>query len=190
MAQEAKVRIRLDTRQAKQDLKGITREGRATSGRVADSLRAGGSAIGGLARGLGIGAGIGAGIGIARRIVADPISEVLGEATAGIRADFDALLGAPEARGKKAAREIAKQNLAELYQREGISRKQLDSYYQQQLRMTMPREIGRTEIDRALGGGRKEGDEEAADKAVNRIIEAINNGFQKIIDAVGAVSGK
>ena len=60
---EAKVRVRLDTRRAQSELRGLLTESRRTAGRIGSKLR------GTVGRGLGV-VGLGAGIGTGRNAVA------------------------------------------------------------------------------------------------------------------------
>ena len=76
---EAKVKVRLDTRQAKGELRGLTREGGKTAGRVGAGIR---SAMG---RGLGA-MGLGVGIGAA-------MATLKGPTQSGIVASIDQTLG-------------------------------------------------------------------------------------------------
>ena len=81
--EEAKVRVRLDTRQAKSELRGLTRSAAATAGRVGTGIR---SAVG---RGLGIvglGGGVGIGLGAVKAATSSGFADVIGEALGGIAA--------------------------------------------------------------------------------------------------------
>jgi hypothetical protein len=77
MSQEAKVKVRIDTAQAKTQLAGLAREGMSVAGKVSSNLR---SVVG---RGLGatgLGVGIGAGIAAVRGPTESGLTSVVGEA--------------------------------------------------------------------------------------------------------------
>ncbi|MFZ9915936.1 MAG: hypothetical protein ACO3IB_11460 [Phycisphaerales bacterium] len=105
MAEETKVRVKLDTAQAKGELGGLTREAARTAGKVAAGIRA---TVG---RGLGaivLGAGIGTGLAAGRGATESGVSEVGGESLGGVGAQLaDFFLGTlnEDARASKAARE-------------------------------------------------------------------------------------
>lgn len=102
MAEEAKVRVRLDTRLAQQALHKLTTSAKRTAGRIGGTVR------GELGRGLGLGAGVGAGLAAVRGATQSGISDVAGEALGGFGAQLEEFfLGdlVPEARSSRAARE-------------------------------------------------------------------------------------
>lgn len=106
---EAKVRVKLDTTQAKRDLRGLAKQGQATSGRISKGVR------GALGRGfgaLGVGAAVGVGIAAVRGPTAGGIGDVVGEAFGGIGAQLSRLLLGdlkPEALADKFARDQTRQ---------------------------------------------------------------------------------
>jgi hypothetical protein len=78
---EAKVRVRLDTRQAKSELRGLTKEGAKTAGRVGGGVRrALGRGLGAVGLGVGIGAGMQALRGPTQGGISALISQTLGAA--------------------------------------------------------------------------------------------------------------
>lgn len=105
MADEAKVRVRLDTTQAKAELTSLTHEAARTAGRVGTWVR------GRVSRGLGmvgLGTAVGTGIAAVRGATEGGIGDVFSEALSPIGAQLErALLGdlSLDARASKAARE-------------------------------------------------------------------------------------
>lgn len=77
MSQETKVKVRIDTAQAKSQLTGLAREGMTVAGKVSSNLR---SAIGRGVSATGLGVGIGAGIAAVRGPTESGVSSVIGEA--------------------------------------------------------------------------------------------------------------
>lgn len=102
---EAKVRVRLDTGQAKSDLRGLVREAQNSSGRVAAGVR---NALGRGFRAIGLGAGIGTGLAAVRGATQSGFGDVIGEAFGGFGANLaEFFLGDldDKARAARAARE-------------------------------------------------------------------------------------
>lgn len=104
MADETKVKVRLDTRQAKTELGGLVRESARAAGKVASGIR---STVG---RGLGVvgfGAAFGTGVSAVRGATESGVGDVVGEALGGIGAQLsEFFLGDlnEEAKAAKAAR--------------------------------------------------------------------------------------
>lgn len=73
---EAKVRVRLDTRQAKGELRGLTKEGAKAGGRVGGGIR---SALGRGMGMIGLGVGVGAGMAALRGPTQGGISAIVGQ---------------------------------------------------------------------------------------------------------------
>jgi len=110
---DATVKVKLDTRAAKSDLRKLGKEGHASAGRVNEKLnRRSGGLGGGFALGAGVGAGFSALAGGARRLAGGPVGDVFNEATAGTRALFDEAFGGAKARAGRSVREEAKQIFA------------------------------------------------------------------------------
>lgn len=105
MADDAKVRVRLDTTQAKQELIGLTTEAARTTGRIGSWVR------GKVSRGLGlvgVGTAVGTGIAAIRGATEGGIGDVFSEALSPLGTQLEkALLGdlSLDARASKAARE-------------------------------------------------------------------------------------
>ena len=76
MADEATVKLRLDTRQAKGDLRQLTKEADKTSGRIGGGIR---RAVGKGMGAVGLGGGIGAGLAAVRGATSSGLGDVVGE---------------------------------------------------------------------------------------------------------------
>jgi len=85
MGEEVKVRVRLDTRQAKGELRDMTRDAESTAGRVSGGIR---RALGRGLRAVGFGAAIGSGIAAVRGATESGIGDVVGESLGGIGAQL------------------------------------------------------------------------------------------------------
>jgi len=102
---EAKVKVRLDTKQAKGDLRDLTRDAAQAAGRVGGTIR------GAVGKGLGVvglGGGIGAGLAAVRGSTSSGFGDVIGESLGGIGAQLaESFLGNldEDARATKSARE-------------------------------------------------------------------------------------
>ena len=183
MATEAKVRVRIDTKQAKKGLRDLGKEGTAAAGRIGRDVR------GGLGRGFALGAGMALGVRAARSISAGGIGDQFSERTSGIVAQADALLGAPDARARKAAREEVKNSNAEIVGRTGSTadaKRQFDAI----LPRHQAREQGASDINKELGGYVLTSEEMEKLKALFApTTEAITEGLQKVADAAGRTQG-
>jgi phage-related protein len=105
VADETKIRVRLDTRQAKTELGGLVREGRTAAGKVASNLR---SVVGKGLGAAGFGGAVGAGFAAVRGATESGVGDVVGEALGGIGAQAEQFfLGSmgEEARATRSARE-------------------------------------------------------------------------------------
>ena len=83
MAGETKIKVRLDTRQAKSELGGLVREGARTAKKVASGIR---STVGKGLGAVGLGAGIGVGISAVTGATKTGVGDVVGESLGGIGA--------------------------------------------------------------------------------------------------------
>lgn len=75
---ETKYRVRLDTRQARGDLRGMMRDAKRTAGAVGQRIR---STVGSGLRFAGVGAAIGGGIGAIRSAASSGVGDIIGEST-------------------------------------------------------------------------------------------------------------
>ena len=105
MADETKVKVKLDTRQAKAELSGLVRESARAAGKVASGIR---STVGRGLGAVGFGAAIGTGVSAVRGATESGIGDVVGEALGGVGAQIsEFVLGDLDenARATKSARE-------------------------------------------------------------------------------------
>jgi hypothetical protein len=190
---EATVKVKLDTDQAKAELQGFTKEGRATADRINEDV-SGKRGRGGLGGGLGLGIGVGLGVQAARSVAGGltaGFGDVFGELTSPFRAQADAFIGGPEAR----ARARARQETTALFNRQVGESNNTDAAKQHFNNILESRiraeELGASRINEALGGGRgvDSNGEGAIDKVINPIVTAIKEGFTDIISAVGGTGG-
>ncbi len=102
---ETKYRVRLDTRQARGDLRGMMRDAKRTAGAVGQRIR---STVGQGLRFTGVGAAIGGGIGAIRATAASGIGDVMGETTSRLGFQLGEYISGDlneQARASKSARE-------------------------------------------------------------------------------------
>jgi len=105
---EAKVRVRLDTKGAKGDLGGLVRQGKAAAGRIGSNLQGAVRGGMGIGKSIGVGAGIGAGLAAVKGASSSGIGDLIGESFGGIGASLNEFfLGDidDKARAAKSARE-------------------------------------------------------------------------------------
>lgn len=188
MATEAKVRVRIDTKQAKKGLRDLGKEGAAAAGRIGRD--AGGRAGGGLRKGFMLGAGLGLGVKAARAIEAGSIGDVAGEFIAGPAAAFDLAVSAPEARAKKAARQEVSASLAEITGRTKNTSDAVAVYNN-----ILPRHLARTQGAALIQAALTDGDpavKEAEDinKFSDQVIDALFGGIKRIIEAIGSFTAR
>lgn len=111
MADETKVRVRIDTTQAKSELAGLVKDARTASGKVSKIYR---STIGRGLNAVGLGVGFGAGVEAIRGATASGVGDVVGEALGGLGVQLEQMfLGnlGQDARASRAAREESIQAL-------------------------------------------------------------------------------
>lgn len=199
MANEAVIRLRLDTKAAERDLGRVAQKGRAAAGRVDKSVRGGGSGAGSagggrsgggksFGKGLGLGAGVAAGIGLVKSAASSGISEVINEKISGTVAEFEGRIGVPQARADKGAREDSKNAFAELVSRGlvGVQSPEISSFHNQSRALRLKTEMGANRIDAALGGRATE----EAKLLVDQLVGAVKEGFQDLIETIGIKSAK
>lgn len=146
MADEAKVRVRLDTSQALASLSSFVREGARAAGQLSDGLR---STIGGGLRAVGLGGAVGVGVQAVRGATESSTGDVFGEALSGMGAkiaewafgDLD-----DEARAKRRTREEAIQTFGAVASK-GIT-PEMRAWFAGMHRVNMQRELGRGVIER------------------------------------------
>lgn len=109
MAQdEAKVRVRLDTQQAKAELDDLGKKGQVATNRIGAGVR---RAVKGGLRAIGLGAAIGAGVQAVRGAASSGLSDVVGEMFGGYGSQFESFVFgnlSVDARADRTAREETK----------------------------------------------------------------------------------
>ena len=184
--EEMTVRVRLDTRQAKADLRGIGKEGLAASRRVGGGGR---EVSGGVARGFASGLGIGAGLGFAKRflggIIGDPIAAAKREAASGFRAKVEGALGVPEAMARKTRREILKDQFL-ISAGDPAGQARMVSHAEAILPQLIAKETSDNLIDQIIGGYSPE----EVRSAGTRIGNTIRDGMQDLVNALFGVKSR
>lgn len=120
MAEETKVRVKLETEQAESALEKLVREGARSAGKVAGTVS---SAVGKGLGMVGMGAGIATGLAAVRGATESGFGDVIGEAFGGIGAQLEKwLLGdlSIDAKASTAARNELIQNQAYAVGRQGV----------------------------------------------------------------------
>ncbi|MCH7511257.1 MAG: hypothetical protein IIB19_02710 [Chloroflexi bacterium] len=188
MAKGAVTKLKLDTTRAHRDLKELAREGEATTGRINRKGRGrgdGGSAFG---KGFGAGAGFALGKKIAGSVgFFSSIGDIASDALSGIQADVDYGLGAQLSRAKMEARErtVQEYGLTNYYSDQSAATKQ---FYNSYLRnVATPRQEGRGRTMKIIGGARglDEDNKTPFDKFTENAVDAIREGFEKILEKLG-----
>ena len=174
MTKKAKVKVELDTKPAKAELRKLGKEGEKSAGRVNDSLG------GGFGRAGAMGAVAGAGFGLAQRAASSATGGVISEAFSGFTSWADDKAGGPEARAAKGAREQTKSAYAEIVGRmkDPSVTPDIRNYYNNVKDLRETTERGNSVIDQALGGVEiKEG--------VQKVVDKISIVGHEIINALG-----
>ena len=176
MTKKATVKVELDTRPGKAELKKLSKEGEKSAGRVNDSLG------GGFGRAATIGGIAGAGFGLAQRAasrVSGFMPDAFSEATAGGRASLDSFFKGPEARAAKSAREETKSAFAEIVGRmkEPTVTPGMRNYFNHVKGLREITEKGNSFIDQNLGGT-------VVKDGIESLMGSVASGFQSVIDAL------
>lgn len=173
MTKKAKVKVELDTKPAKAELRKLGKEGEKSAGRVNDSLS------GGFGKAAAMGAVAGAGFGLAQRAVSRASSGVISEAFSGFNAGLDDMAGGPEARAAKSAREQTKGAFAEIIGRmkDPTVTPDIRNYYNNVKGLREITERGNSAIDQEFGG-------EAIKKGIDAVTSVIAEVGESIVNAV------
>ncbi len=178
-ANEAVVRVKLDTRAAKSDLADLTKTAGGVAGKLGSGIQ---SALGSGVRALGIGTAIGAGIAAVRGPTAGGVSDIFGEALGGLGAKLEHwALGdlAPEARAAKQAREQTEQAFAGSKE---ITQRSINFFDQTKGRiLEVEKSRAMFERDDRFHGP---GFEKIAEKILESLTTAISAGFDRVIEAI------
>lgn len=170
MTQKAQVKVELDTKQAKSDLRALGKEGERAAGQVNKNLS------GGLGRAGALGAIAGAGFGLAQRAasrVSSAVPAVFSEGALALTAPVDRFFGGPEARAGQAARQETSNAFAEIVGRmsDPSVTPEMRNYFNNVKDLREITERGKSVIDQTLGM-------ENAKSAVDNIVSSITEGFQ------------
>lgn len=179
---EARVRVRLDTRGAQKDLQKIGKSGQAAADRVSGRINAGGGS--GFAVGAGIGAAVGAVGGLAKRAgMFAGAGEYVSSFTTPLQARAEAAAGVPGIRAfnfaKGAAGDMGLARMAGIAElanpgtgagKAEIARARplIESIRQNRL----PEEVGRNLIDQEVGVGAE---------AIKKVADKVEDGTTKIL---------
>lgn len=182
MTEKAKVKVELDTKPGKAELRKLTKEGEKSAGRVNDALG------GGLGRAGALGAVAGAGFGLAQRAasrVSGFMPDVVGESMAGFSAGMSEEFGGPEARAAKFAREQTKSAFAEIIgrQKEPTVTPGMRNYFNNVKQVREITERGNSAIDQEFGGGKAIAD------GIRTVVGAIGDAATTVTDFLG-IGGK
>lgn len=177
---ETRVRVKLDTKQAKSELRGLVRESERSSGRVSSSVR------GAISRGFGLvgaGAAFGTGLAAIRGATDASTGDVLGEALGGLGAQFEQwVFGdlAQDARASRAAREEAIRAFGMQAGATGNVSPGMKAWFDQTKALRMQEEKGRTafEMDKRFRGP-------GIDEFIKRIGDKLGELLQDAVDALG-----
>ena len=173
MAQETKVRVRLDTRQAKSQLGGLVRESARSAGRLSNNLR---SVVGKGLGAVGLGAGVGTGISAVRGSIEGGIGSMFSEAYGGVLAQMsDMAFGTlnEESRASRSAREETIQAFGAIAGARNEIPPEARQFYNSIKSLRMDEERGRElfEMDPQMRG-----------PGMDKIIDRIMSGFAKMVD--------
>ena len=177
MTQQAKVKVELDTRPGRAELRKLAQEGEAAADRASDSL----------SHAATVGAVAGVGFGLAQRAasrIGGFVPDVISEGTVGVRSYFDSAFGGPEARAARGAREQTKEAYAEIIGRmkEPAITPEIRNYYNNVKDLREITERGGSAIDRELGG-------DYLKDALESLLGAVSAGFDRIVEAL-PIGGK
>lgn len=182
MADDARIRVRLDTSAAEKDLADLGREGERTGKRLGGRIR------GAVGRGLGavgLGGGIGAGLSAVRGATQSGLGDVIGEAFGGIGAQLnDLILGKLDdvSRANRAAREETIQGFAHVAGRTRSVPPAAVAYFRQVSAIRTEQEVGASILRERLY---KEG------PGVGDLVDRILTGLHSLlVEAVDALASK
>jgi len=189
MAEETKIKLRIDDRQAKASLSGLVRESARAAGKVSAGIRA---TIG---RGLGaagFGAAIGTGMAAVRGATESGVGDVIGEALGGIGhqvAEF--FLGDmnEDARASKAAREETIQAFNAIAGARGEIPAGARQFFEGVKTLRLQEERGR-ELFEADGKFRGPGIGDIIDRIMKGVGEMIARGVERLGEILNPFDGK
>lgn len=176
MGKEARIKVRLDTSQAKGDLRSLTKDAAAAAGRVGGGLRrAAGRGLGA----VGLGGALGVGLGAVRGATQSGIGDVVGEAFGGTGARLaETIFGDldEKARADKAAREETIQAFKSIAGATGTTPPGTVNYFNQIRALRLEEEKGREILER---------DERLRGAGPKALADQVVQGFNQVV--IGAV---
>jgi hypothetical protein len=179
MTQETKVKVRLDTKQAKGELDGLVRRGKRSAGKITDNVR------GVLGKGLGavgLGAGIGTGISAIRSATQSGVGDIMSEQFGAYKAmAADMFFGTlnEDAKASRSAREETIQAFGAIAGARGEIPPEARQFYNSIKTLRMEEERGRElfEMDSQFRGA-----------PIEKIIDRIMGGFGEMVsEAIGTL---
>lgn len=189
MADETKVKVRLDTRQAKGQLQGLVRESASAAGKVASGIR---STVSKGLGAVGFGAAVGTGIQAVRGATQSGTGDVIGEALGGIGhqvAEF--FLGDlnEDARASRAAREETIQAFGALAGARGEIPPGAKQFFEGVKTLRLQEEKGR-ELFEADGKFRGPGIGDIVDRIMKGVGELVSRGVERLGEILNPFDGK
>jgi len=169
---ETKIKVRLDTRQAKSELGGLTREAARTAGKVASGIRA---TVGRGLGAVGVGAAIGTGISAVRGATESGLGDTVGEALGGIGAQMaEFFLGDldEKARASRTAREETIQAFGAIAGQRGAVPPAAREFFTNVRALRLQEEKGRELFER---------DDKFRGPGIGEIVDRIMGGLGKLL---------
>lgn len=183
MTDETKIRVRLDTSQAKAEMEGLKRKGAATSKSLSAKVRESlGSSLGGFSASALAGGAVGGAVGALRGSSAGGAGDILGDTFGPIGAQLNELfLGSAddEARARRTARDDTVQTFAAVVGQSGVVGPQVKTYFDQVSGIELQKERGKSliESDPRFGGNETT---DFIDKLATAIGDAIGTAFTSL----------
>ena len=183
MAQETKVKVRLDTRQAQGQLRGLVRESARSAGKLANNVR---SVVGRGLGAVGLGAGIGTGISAVRGATESGLGDVIGESLGGFgKGISEMFLGTlnEDAKASRSAREETIQAFGAIAGSRGEIPPEARNFYQSVKTLRLEEERGRElfETDSMMRGP---GMDKIIDRVLSGLGEIVSNAMSGLKDAL------
>lgn len=187
MAQETKVKVRLDTRQAKGELNNLSRDSKRTAGKLGQNIR---SVVGRGMSAVGLGAGIGAGISAVKGAATSGAGDIISESV-GAYAEMaqQMIFGDMRegARASRTAREETIQAFGAIAGSRGEIPPEARQFYASIKSLRMDEEKGRTlfEADPMMRGP---GIEKIIDRITSGLGEMLNDAMTRLLGALNPYS--
>lgn len=187
MAQETKVKVRLDTRQAKSQLTGLVRESARSAGRLTNNIR---SVVGKGLGAVGLGTAIGTGISAVRGATESGVGDVIGESLGGLgRTVEEFFLGDlnEDAKASRTAREETIQAFGAIAGARGEIPPEARQFYNSIKTLRMDEERGRElfETDSQMRGP---GIDKVIDRIMGGFATLVSDAMTRLIDALNPFS--